>query len=122
MTIASKATFIACVLLSSVAFTSTAHAGNTFNKFPANHSSTNTHGHQETGFLITSKRSTITSTNNKRAKRVVKPLPAKPSYELSYTSDIGTLNQKRFNKMSPNTLKGTKTMPVYISESAYTAK
>ncbi len=122
MTIASKTTLITCIFFSSVAFTATAHAGNAFNKFPANQTSTNTHGHQLSGFTKTYSRSVETVTKSKRVKRVVEPIPAKPSESLSYTSDIGTLNQKRFNKMNAQKTDASKAMPVYISESAYTAR
>ena len=122
MTIASKTTFIACVFFSSIAFTETAHAGNAFNKFPANQISTNTHGHQLSGFTRTYSQSVKTVTKSSRIKRVVEPVPAKPSDSLSYTSDIGTLNQKGFNKMNAKKTKLSKAMPVYISESAYTAR
>lgn len=122
MTIASKTTFIACVFLSSVAFTSTAHAGNAFNKFTPNQIVTNTHGYQVTGVSKVYSQNAKTVTQSKRIKRIVEPVPVTPASQLSYTSDIGTLNKKGFNKMNPNKVKAPRAMPVYISESAYTAR
>lgn len=122
MTIVSKTTFIACAVLSTFAFASTAHAGNAFNKFPANQSATNTHGYQVTGFSKSSNRGANAVTRRQSVKRVVQPVPGKPSTRLSYTSHVGTLNQKGFNKMNPKKKIVVKAMPVFIDKRAYTAR
>lgn len=121
MTFTSKTTLISYALLSAFTFASTAHAGNAFNKFPVNQTSTNTHGLQNTKQVKTYNTSKKTVSSNGRYKRVVEPLPGKASSNITYSSDIGSLIKKGFNKMADKTI-GPKAMPVYIDSSAYTAR
>lgn len=117
-----KTAFVVCAALLSTSIATSAHAENAFNKFPAEKTITQTHNLHVVNFAETTTVKLSAKTNT-RIKRVVKPVPAKPTNRIAYAAELGTVNKTDgFNKMSPSKGAVKMAMPVFVDNNAKRAR
>lgn len=100
---------VACVALSTVCFTSTAHAADSFNKFAANPAAaTQTDTHAKPYTVVTYSKTKVF--NKKRTlKRVVEPVKTDATFSLN---NAPMISMDRFNKMATQDQSVSRAMPV----------
>ncbi|GHB03276.1 hypothetical protein GCM10009069_27460 [Algimonas arctica] len=98
---------VACVALSTVCFTSTAHAADTFNKFGAQPAAaTQTHA---APYTVVTYSKTKAFNKKRTLKRVVEPVKTDATFLMNNAAATST---DRFNKMATQEQSVSRAMPV----------
>lgn len=112
----------ACAAISIMAFASSAHANNSFNKFPVEKSDQSSQSVHASAYVrkdIIVKR---TTQKNTRMIKIVKPVPSIVAGNIAFASEKGSVNKTDgFNKMSSHEDKGID-MPTFIDKKAMSAR
>lgn len=113
---------MASIAISTMTFATSAHANNSFNKFPVEKSESATQNHHESAYVrkdIVVKR---TTQSYSRVTRIVKPVPVVLTGNMAYVSEKGSVNKTDgFNKMSVHEDKGID-MPTFVDKKAMSAR
>ena len=123
MTTLATKTLCALLIAGSFAVSSSASAGNSFNKYTAPVTATQTHTFQATAFEPVTSNPVRVIVTHKGIKRVVQPLPNTQKTDLSFATDNGTKSLKKgFNKMKKRSVSRARPMRTYIDVRAQTAR
>lgn len=109
MTITFAKKLVACVALSTVCLTSTAHAADAFNKFSTQSAASTQQTVQLSTYTVIAPSKTKTFNKKRTLKRVVEPVTTTASFLVN---DVPTGSANRFNKMATQDQKASREMPV----------
>lgn len=109
MTITFAKKLIACVALSTVCLTSTAHAADPFNKFSTQSAASTEHTVQFSSYTVVKPSKTKEFNKKRTLKRVVEPAT---TTALFVVNDAQTASTDRFNKMVTQDELVSREMPV----------
>lgn len=121
MTISIKMLASGFAAFSALAFASSAHAGNGFNKYPTKASAV--HTLKASPHVLTGVQKANVVTTKRRIKRVVQPVPSTLTNRVSFATNHGAKNKRSgFNKMTTSDSKTTVIMPTFVDKGALTAR
>lgn len=118
-----KTAFVVCAALLSTTIATSAHAENAFNKFPLEKGVAQTEWVHASNYVEPVTTIKLSSKSKTRIKRVVKPVPAKPTNRIAFvTEQSSVMLTDGFNKMSPSEGGSRMATPVFIDNNAKRAR